>query len=223
MSAEDLLNDTFNVLEEETMKAAEQVQAYQRKVMEPIYHKRRELVKKIPNFWGTAIGNSPMFAINPSDNDLEALDNLTDFHVEYDHDRPDYRKVVATFKKNGVFKNETLTKEITVDPESDGTTISKTTIEYHENKGPNKKRKANDEDEDEDDFNVSLVDWFGDDDVRTGIILAEDIFPSAVDYYQGPGDSEDDEDENGEIDLDAESDEDEEEEDEKPKSKKSRK
>lgn len=55
MSAEDLLNDTFNVLEEETMKAAEQVQAYQRKVMEPIYHKRRELVKKIPNFWGTAV------------------------------------------------------------------------------------------------------------------------------------------------------------------------
>lgn len=55
MSAEDLLNDTFNVLEEETMKAAEQVQAYQRKLMDPIYHKRRELVKKIPNFWGTAV------------------------------------------------------------------------------------------------------------------------------------------------------------------------
>lgn len=36
-----------------------------------------------------------MFAINPSENDLEALDNLTDFHVEYDHDKPDYRKVVA--------------------------------------------------------------------------------------------------------------------------------
>ncbi|KAL9557252.1 hypothetical protein MBANPS3_001483 [Mucor bainieri] len=222
MSTDDLLNDTFNVLEEETMKVAEQVQAYQRKLMDPIYHKRRELIKKIPNFWGTAIGNSPMFAINPSENDLEALDNLTDFHVEYDHEKPDYRKVVATFKKNGVFKNETLTKEITIDPETEGTTISKTTIEYHENKGPNNKRKAKDEDEDEDDFNYSFVDWFGDDDVRTGIILAEDIFPSAIEYYQGPGDSDDDEDENGEIDLDDESDEDEEE-DEKPKSKKSRK
>lgn len=186
-----------------------------------------------------------MFAINPSENDLEALDNLTDFHVEYDHDKPDYRKVIAvsnlfvasvnhsikphcyyqTFKKNGVFKNETLTKEITVDPESDGTTISKTTIEYHENKGPNNKRKAKDaEEEDEDDFNVSFIDWFGDDDVRTGIILAEDIFPNAIDYYQGVGESDDDEDENGEIDLDDMSDEDdEEEEDEKPKSKKSRK
>ncbi|KAG2201500.1 hypothetical protein INT46_007773 [Mucor plumbeus] len=222
MSAEDLLNDTFTVLEEETMKAAEQVQAYQRKLMDPIWHKRRELVKKIPNFWGTAIGNSPMFAINPSENDLEALDNLTDFHVEFDHNKPDYRKIIATFKKNGIFKNETLTKEITVDPENEGATISKTAIEYHENKGPNNKRKASDNDEEDDDFNVSFVDWFGDDDVRAGIILSEDIFPSAVEYYQGPGESDDDEDENGEIDLDLSDSEDDEEE-EKPKSKKSRK
>ncbi|CEP15165.1 hypothetical protein [Parasitella parasitica] len=222
MSAEDLLNDTFSVLEEETMKANEQVQAYQRKLMDPIWHKRRELVKKIPNFWGTAIGNSPIFAINPSENDLEALDNLTDFHVEYDHDKPDYRKIVATFKKNGVFKNETLTKEITVDPESDGTTVSKTTIEYHENKGPSKKRKASDDNEDEDDdFNVSFIDWFGDDDVRAGIILSEDIFPNAVEYYQGSNESDDD-DENAEIDLDDSEGEDEEE-DEKPRSKKPRK
>lgn len=57
MSTEDLLNDTFMVLEEETMKAAEQVQAYQRKLMDPIWHKRRELVKKIPHFWGTAVSN----------------------------------------------------------------------------------------------------------------------------------------------------------------------
>lgn len=44
-----------------------------------------------------------MFAINPSDNDLEALDNLTDFHVEYDHDKPDYRKVVAVSSGQGPF------------------------------------------------------------------------------------------------------------------------
>lgn len=114
-----------------------------------------------------------------------------------------------------------MTKEIAVDPENDGATISKTTIEYHENKGPNNKRKASDDDDD--DFNVSFVDWFGDDDVRAGIILSEDIFPSAVEYYQGPGESDDDEDENGEIDLDLSDSEDDDDEEEKPKSKKSRK
>lgn len=33
--------------------------------------------------------------MNPSENDIEALENLTDFHVEYDDARPGYRKITA--------------------------------------------------------------------------------------------------------------------------------
>jgi hypothetical protein len=44
-----------------------------------------------------------MFGENPSENDLDALENLTDFHVEYDHDKPNYRKVVAVSDKPGNF------------------------------------------------------------------------------------------------------------------------
>lgn len=36
-----------------------------------------------------------MFALEQKDNDVEALDNMTDFHVEFDDKRPNYRKVVA--------------------------------------------------------------------------------------------------------------------------------
>ncbi|KAI7904008.1 uncharacterized protein BX663DRAFT_506099 [Cokeromyces recurvatus] len=219
MSAEDVLNDELMVLEEETMKVAEQVQAYQRKLMTPIWEKRREMVKKIPGFWGQVLGNSPLFGVDPSENDVEALENLVDFHVEYDHEKPDYRKVSATFKKNDIFKNETLTKEYSIDPESDGSVISKTTIEYHESKAPNKKRKAADEDDDDDDFAVSFLEWFSDDDVRPGIILSEDIFPNAIEYFQGPEDDDEDEDEEIELGSEDES----EEEEEKPKKKKSKK
>ncbi|KAI9483159.1 MAG: hypothetical protein EXX96DRAFT_499081 [Benjaminiella poitrasii] len=217
MSTEDILNDELMVLDEETMKVAEQVQAYQRKLMTPIWEKRREMVKKIPNFWGQVLGNSPLFGVDPSENDVEALENLIDFHVEYDHNKPDYRKVSATFKKNNTFKNETLIKEYSIDPESDGSVISKTTIEYNENKAPNKKRKSPTDDDDEDDFAVSFLEWFGDDDVRPGIILSEDIFPNAIDYFQGPDDDEDDD----EIELGS----DDESEDEfaKPQRKKSKK
>jgi template-activating factor I len=55
MSLEDIISDQFLVLEEETMKVAEEVQAYQRKLMEPVWYKRREMVKKIPGFWGQAV------------------------------------------------------------------------------------------------------------------------------------------------------------------------
>ncbi|KAI9365834.1 hypothetical protein BD770DRAFT_377350 [Pilaira anomala] len=212
MSVEDYINDQFQVLEEETFKVAEEVSAYQRKLMEPVWYKRREIVKKIPNFWSQTIGNSPLFGIEPTENDIEALEHLTDLHVEYDHEKPNYRKVTATFKKNGVFKNETLTKEFSVDPEDHGEVISKSTIEYHENKAPSNKRKA-----DEDDFAVSFLEWFGDDDVRVGVILTEDIFPNAIEYFQGHEEDSDLDEEDIELGSEDESD------DEAPKSKKSKK
>lgn len=89
----------------------------------------------------------------------QALENLTDFHVEYDENRPNYRKVTAvsfqyrvsraffietcltlsykqTFKKNDTFKNETLTKEFEIDQEdgNSGKVLSKSTIDYHSGK-----------------------------------------------------------------------------------------
>ncbi|EIE85189.1 hypothetical protein RO3G_09899 [Rhizopus delemar RA 99-880] len=78
MSAEDIIEDQFHILQEETAKAMEQVQAYQHKMMTPVWEKRREIVKNIPNFWGQA-----------------ALDYLTDFHVEYDEANPKRCKVTA--------------------------------------------------------------------------------------------------------------------------------
>ncbi|KAI8370202.1 hypothetical protein BD560DRAFT_396677 [Blakeslea trispora] len=194
MSIEEAIIDDFNVIQEETFEVIQQVEAYQRKLMAPIYHKRREIVKKIPQFWSHSMGNSPLFAFEPSDNDVEALENLTDLHVEYDDSKPNYRKVVATFKKNDLFKNETLTKEFSVDPEEEGTVISKTTVEYHDNKSP-KKRKSRDEGEDE----TSFLEWFGNNDVRTGILITEDFFPNALEYYKGDEESGDEIDDDIEL------------------------
>lgn len=55
MSVEDLINDDFAILDEETLKVSEEISAIQRKLMEPIWYKRREMVKKIPNFWGQTV------------------------------------------------------------------------------------------------------------------------------------------------------------------------
>ncbi|ORZ15371.1 hypothetical protein BCR42DRAFT_52500 [Absidia repens] len=128
------LNDELASLLAKESDIQNQVQVYQRKMMEPLWKERRELAKKIPNFWSDAISHSPMFNLSANDeNDIEALENLEDFHVEYDEARPEYRKVVATFKKNSVFKNESLTKEFAMD-EDNGTVISKSSIEYHSGK-----------------------------------------------------------------------------------------
>ncbi|KAI9266002.1 hypothetical protein BY458DRAFT_512795 [Sporodiniella umbellata] len=219
MSIEDNVESKLQALDEESIKVMEEVQVYQRQLFIPIWEKRRETVKKIPNFWGTAIGNCPMFCENASENDAEALDNLIDFHVEFDKSDPEYRKVIATFKKNDVFKNETLTKEITLNTEGEGVVVSKSTIEYLKEK--TNKRKADTLEDDEDDLlTQSFLEWFANDDVLSASVLCDDIFPNAVDYFTGH--DEDDIDDDEEIDLDSEEDEDEDEE-EKPKTKKSKK
>ncbi|KAI9253852.1 hypothetical protein BDA99DRAFT_519162 [Phascolomyces articulosus] len=213
--SEEVINKELSALQEDTLKVGKEVEQYTRKLMIPIWNKRRDVIKKIPNFWTQAMGNSPLFAIDPSENDIEALENLTDFHVEFDEARPEYRKVIATFKKNDIFKNETLTKEFINNDEGDDEIISKATIEYHSGKGPSKKRKADDDDEEGE---LSFLEWFASDENGLGSILSDEIFPGALEYFQGDDDEDDDDAE--EIELGSE---DEDEEDDEPAKKKSKK
>ncbi|CAO3640109.1 unnamed protein product [Cunninghamella echinulata] len=218
--ASEKINEELTALANKENEISQQVQTYHCNLLKPLWDERREIVKGIPNFWSEVLGNSPFLA-NPSERDIEALENLTDFHVEFDEDKPNYRKVVATFKKNDVFKNETLVKEFTLDEES-GAVISKATIDYHNEKASNGKKRKSTEDEDEDDFATSLLEWFADDSedsVQFGALLADEVFPAALELYNIDEDSGDED----EIELGSDSEEEEEEEEEAPKSKKAKK
>ncbi|KAI9023862.1 hypothetical protein CLU79DRAFT_701064 [Phycomyces nitens] len=188
-------------LNEETEKIQDEVQAYSRKLMRPTWDKRREIVKNIPDFWPTALGNSPLFNNVTNEDDLSAIKNLTDLNVEYDEKNPHYRKVTATFKKNDLFKNEKMTKEF-------------------------KRKHA--EDEENDDFQMSFHEWFADDENRPGFFISEDIFPNAIDFFNDDisdhGDFEDDDEEDeGEYDIGESDSEGEEQEEDTPKTKKAKK
>ncbi|KAI8059564.1 hypothetical protein BC940DRAFT_313413 [Gongronella butleri] len=212
MSDERIANELMS-LENEQEAVHEKCLEYQRKLMKPLWEKRRDIVKNIPNFWAEVITNSPFFEGPGDENDVEALENLKDFHVEYDENRPNYRKVVAHFGKNGVFKNEVLTKEFTIDKD-EGTVISKANVEYHSGKEPNNKKRKGDDIDADLDFN--FLQWFSDDSIPLGALLTEEVFPGALDFYRGGEDS-DDLDEDIELGSDSEEDEDE------PKPKKAKK
>ncbi|CAO3634730.1 unnamed protein product [Cunninghamella blakesleeana] len=215
------INEDLTALANKENEISQKVQIYHRSLLKPLWDERRKIVKEIPNFWSEVylcihmyyyflIGNSPFLA-NPSEQDIEALENLTDFHVEFDDEKPNYRKVIATFNKNDVFKNESLVKEFSIDEEN-GKVISKSTIEYHSGKETNdkKRKKTEDEDEDEDDFTTSLLEWFGDDSedsVQFGALLADEIFPAALELFNI--DEEDDEEDEIELGSDSEDEEDE--------------
>ncbi|CAO3589199.1 unnamed protein product [Absidia cylindrospora] len=151
-----------------------------------------------PNFWASAISSAPIFSIQLNEQDIE-VKHLVDFDVEYDDARPEYRKVIAVFKENKLIKNETLTKEFTVD-DDESKVISKSVIEYHAGKEPTEKPKTDDDEDDQ--YIVHFLQWFGDESIPAGVVLTEEIFPAAIDYYNGE-DSENEDDEDIELGSDS--------------------
>lgn len=65
------------------------VDAATQKILQPIYAARREAVKKLPRFWGTALAQHAQLAVYMAgQDDMKALTHLTDLWVEYDQVEP---------------------------------------------------------------------------------------------------------------------------------------
>jgi hypothetical protein len=65
------------------------VDAATQKIMQPIYAARREAVKSLPRFWGTALAQHAQLAVYMAgQDDMKALSHLTDLWVEYDQVEP---------------------------------------------------------------------------------------------------------------------------------------
>lgn len=59
------------------------------KIMQPVYEARREAVKSLPRFWGTALAQHSQLAIlMAGQDDMRALAHLTDLSVQYDPVEP---------------------------------------------------------------------------------------------------------------------------------------
>ncbi|KAH8548517.1 hypothetical protein BGW37DRAFT_506446 [Umbelopsis sp. PMI_123] len=213
----DEIQQQLEKIGKDTADADRQLYIQRNKLMKPIYAKRREILKKVPNFWGTALGNNQMMVTLFEDVDQDLLNNITDFHVEHDDENPDSYTVSVSFAKNDDFENETLTKKITVNEDGETAQVEKATVNWKNGK----KRKAGAEDEEV----TSFIDWFANDDHIIGSFFRDDFFPDAINYFNGDDDSDDEEDLE-EIELGSEDEEDEEEdeeEEEAPKPKKARK
>jgi len=117
--------------DEDLLKAEWESYNFKVKLLEPIYKRRSEFIKKIPGFWLKAMTNDAQINsfIDPIDRD--ALAHLEDLTLE--HDSNDARNVTFHFhfsKSNPYFSNRILTKKFTVvevDPnQNNGSTTLKT-------------------------------------------------------------------------------------------------
>jgi len=104
--------------DEELLKAEWEAYNQKVKLLEPIYKKRSEFIKKIPGFWLKAMTNDPQCNMHIDAIDRDALSHLEDLTLE--HDPADARNVTFHFhfaKANPYFSDRILSKKFAVDTE----------------------------------------------------------------------------------------------------------
>ncbi|MBW0571360.1 hypothetical protein O181_111075 [Austropuccinia psidii MF-1] len=101
--------------DQELLKAEWEAYNHKVKLLEPIYKKRSEFLRKIPGFWLQVMTNDPQCNVHIDPIDRDALSHLEDLELE--HDPTDARNVTFHFhfaKGNPYFSNRTLSKKFTV-------------------------------------------------------------------------------------------------------------
>eukprot|EP01118_Nematostelium_gracile_P003042 TRINITY_DN13486_c0_g1_i1.p1 TRINITY_DN13486_c0_g1~~TRINITY_DN13486_c0_g1_i1.p1 ORF type:complete len:237 (-),score=80.51 TRINITY_DN13486_c0_g1_i1:16-675(-) len=128
------IQEKLGQIDVEQMKAVRQLEKEVHQKATPIYKQRREIVKKIPNFWKDAISKHAGIMSTLSEEDVEILDYLEDVWVTELFDAEDGFEVSLTFKKgNPYFGNNKISRKI-VSNDEEPATITATKIDWRKNK-----------------------------------------------------------------------------------------
>ncbi|EEF52170.1 set, putative [Ricinus communis] len=215
---QEIQEDLEKINEEASDKVLEVEQKYN-EIRKPVYDKRNEIIKSIPDFWLTAFLSHPALNAILSEEDQKIFKYLSSLEVEDFKDVKSGYSITFNFEPNPYFEDTKLTKSFTFLDE--GTTeITATPIKWkqgmgiangvtHEKKG--NKRPLIEE---------SFFSWFCSteqkemiEDIQDEIaeIIKEEIWPNPLSYFNNDPDEEDFE---GDEEGDKEGDDSEEDEDE---------
>ncbi|KAH9835830.1 uncharacterized protein C8Q71DRAFT_908227 [Rhodofomes roseus] len=206
----------------------------------PVYEKRRAILKGINKFWPVALMNNSMFALHAQHNsDQVALSYLEDVWVSRDTKESRCFTLEFYFKENPYFSDSVLKKEYKWSPgpaaaeekpDADGLTGSMidfswerdvepqaTKINWKDDSKNLTKLHPRVTDEEGDDMPAEAGSFFNlfedaEDPFDLGVLIANDVFPEATDYFLGRAggegidsdDEEDSEDEEDEEEIDLE-------------------
>ncbi|OCB91174.1 hypothetical protein A7U60_g1582 [Sanghuangporus baumii] len=181
------------------------------KRMEPIYEKRREIVKAIPKFWAVALVNHPEFAPHVQHpDDQKAIATLEDLWVIRDPAEPRAFSIEFYFGENPYFSNKVLKKVYKYTPppaakdekpDDDGITPSmldfdwtrdiepqKTLINWKSNVVNLTKLQPRVVDDDGDVADAgSFFNYFEreEDPLDIGLLITQSIYPEAINLFTG--------------------------------------
>ncbi|KAI3759311.1 hypothetical protein L6452_07031 [Arctium lappa] len=218
------LQEIQDELEKINEKASDEVLEVEQKYNEfrkPVYDKRSDIIKSIPDFWLTAFLSHPVLCDLLNEEDQKIFKHLASLEIEDFKDMKSGYSITLNFTPNPYFDDTKLVKTFTFLDE--GTTkITVTPIKWKEGMGvPNgvtHEKNGNKRPHEEDSFFA----WFSETEQKDDVhdihdevaeIIKEDLWTNPLTYFNNDADEEDvdgDDEENGTED----SEEEEEEEDE---------
>lgn len=202
------VQDELEKINEEASDKVLEVEQKYNEVRKPVYDKRSEIIKSIPDFWLTAFLSHPVLSDLLSEEDQKIFKHLTSLEVEDCKDVKLGYSITFNFSPNPYFEDSKLTKTFTFLDE--GTTkITATSIKWKEGMGlPNgvaHEKKGNKRPHEDDSFFC----WFSGtqqkDDMEeihdeVAEIIREDLWTNPLTYFNNDADEEElegDEEENG--------------------------
>ncbi|KAG6391760.1 hypothetical protein SASPL_149519 [Salvia splendens] len=126
--------DELDKINEEASEKVLELEQKYNEIRKPVYDKRNEIIKSIPDFWLTAFMSHPALSELLSDEDQKIFKYLINLEVEDCKDVKCGYSITFEFKPNPYFEETKLTKTFTFLEE--GTTkISSTSIKWKEGMG----------------------------------------------------------------------------------------
>ncbi|OVA09022.1 Nucleosome assembly protein (NAP) [Macleaya cordata] len=195
---QEIQDELEKVNEEASDKVLEVEQKYN-EIRRPVYDKRNDIIKSIPDFWLTAFLSHPALGDLLTEEDQKIFKHLSSLDVEDFKDVKSGYSITFNFNQNPYFEDASLTKTFSFSDE--GTTkITGTKIKWKEgmdiaNGGSHDKKGSKRPFTEE-----SFFTWFSETqhkDLSEGIhdevaeIIKEDLWPNPLKYFNNEADEED--------------------------------
>ncbi|VFQ96927.1 unnamed protein product [Cuscuta campestris] len=196
------LQEVQDELEKVNEQASDEVLEVEQKYNEirrPVYDKRNEVIKSIPDFWLTAFMSHPALGDLLSEEDQKIFKYFDSLYVEDFKDVASGYSITFNFKTNPYFEDAKLVKTFTFHEE--GTTqITGTDIKWKEGmgiaNGGEHDKKGNKRPPPEESFftwftetqQKDIADGFSD---EVAEIIKEDLWPNPLKYFNNEADEED--------------------------------
>ncbi|KAG8388680.1 hypothetical protein BUALT_Bualt02G0150500 [Buddleja alternifolia] len=194
------VQDELEKINEEASEKVLEVEQKYNEIRKPVYDRRNDVIKSIPDFWLTAFMSHPALNELLTEEDQKIFKYLSNIEVEDSIDVKSGYSIAFSFNPNPYFENAKLTKSFKF--LEDGTTeITSTSIKWKEGMGlangvaeeKNGNKRSHAEE--------SFFSWFNDaqhkgdmdeiQDEQVAEIIKDDLWPNPLTYFNNEADEED--------------------------------